>query len=120
MIGAIDLDQFLRLLHLRVELAHGTQRNQLVALAVDDELRLGRRLDAIRERPFVDRWGDADERTDAIVVGARAHGDIRAEREPGRPQLLAWILRCEEIDGGAEIVHLAAPFVPRPGAATDA
>ena len=55
-----------------------------------------------------------------LVVGPRRHRDVRAEGETGGPELQLRILRGHEIDGGAVVVDLAAPFVPRAGAAADA
>src|SRR5262245_8708376 len=114
--GAVDHDELLRLLELRVELAYSLQRNQLVTFPVDDELRLARELYR-RELVSIDWRRDADQGADAIVVRASRHRDVRAEGKARGPQLQIRILRGHEIDGGPVVGQLALSLVPGAAAA---
>src|SRR5436190_8826155 len=106
MIGRIDHDELLRLLGTRVELADVLERTDLVALAVDEELRLRAAQDGIPVSPCY-RHRDADERRDARILGADAHANPRSERHPAGPHPRGRISAVHEIEAGAKIVHLA-------------
>src|SRR5881394_1827702 len=95
MIGRIDHDELLRLLGTRVELADVLERTDLVALAVDEELRLRAAQDGIPVSPCY-RHRDAD-----------AHANPRSERHPAGPHPRGRISAVHEIEAGAKIVHLA-------------
>ena len=83
-IGAVDLDELLRLLELRVELTHRLQRNQFVAFAVHDELRLRRQLHR-RVLVTIHRRRDADQRADPIVVRTCASLQCTSRRRTPQP-----------------------------------
>src|SRR5688572_31791913 len=97
MIGAVDLDQLLRFVELRVELPDRAERNQLVAFAVDQKLRL-RRLPHGAVVVAIDWRGNADQRADTRVLGTAGHRDVRPERETRRPELRARVARGEKIE----------------------
>ena len=79
MIGAVDDDELFRLGQLRVELPDLLQRNQLVALAMNEERRLARPSTTGEVIVTVHRAGDADERRD---VGIRRRRPSSPTHEP--------------------------------------
>src|SRR5581483_11629582 len=79
MIRGVDHDELLRFLRAGVQRLDVAQRTDLVALAVDEELRLGRRRDRF-EIVARHRRRDADERRDARVGRADRQRDVRSER----------------------------------------
>ena len=119
MIRRVDDDELLWLGAAGVELAHLLEREQLVALAVDEELCLR----AARDRLEVvvrQRRRDADERRHARIVGADGQRDVGAERHAAGPLLRVRIPIAHEIERGAKVVHLAKTVAEAAGAGAGA
>ena len=79
-IRVLDDGQLLRLGDLRIEAADVAQRNQLVTIAVDEELGKAGFLDRA-EVELVHGQADAEEQLDARIVQPDVPRDPRAERE---------------------------------------
>src|SRR5262249_18885408 len=112
MVGAIDDDKLLRIVRACVELLHVFQRAELVALALNEELRLVARPHVVEIEPC-HRRRNSDERRYTVVFTADRERPPGAERHAGRPQPDIRIARPHERHGGATVVELSAPFVPR-------
>src|SRR5713226_5410745 len=97
MIRAVDDDELFRLGRTRVELPQILQRADLVALAVDEVLRLAAAADEA-EVEARRRRRNPDQRRHAGIRGAGREGDPGAERHAGRPERSLGVLRPHEVE----------------------
>src|SRR5206468_10372735 len=89
MVCRVDDDELLGVLATRVELLHILQWAELVAFALNEELRLraaANRLEIVTS----ERWRDADERRDVWIACAHCERDPGAERKARRPERRRW------------------------------